>query len=347
MIRFQRPLLICIFLLFRIHPFSNAQDGLLSPAAMQEDFQFIREQLFDVHANPFSQMTRERYQAYLDSLAAGLTRPLSIADFQSKARLALIPLGDEHAAISLPNANARKNAPNRADSIATNISYQRLGDTGYISALSFATRGNQDLAVYERCIDSIFALVRRDKITRLAIDVSRNDGGASAVGNMIIKHIFPKPYKSYSMNWKRSEAYLNRLTSWGFSDETYRNAMPGQILHFPSGTVVPGKVFHPFKGKVVVIIGPKTFSSAMMFATLVQDNNMALLAGESPVDGHPSHFGEMYSTHLPNTQLELRFGVKEWIRPAGRGKLNKLLPDIPCQLPDTNDPLLLVRQLRW
>lgn len=336
-----------IYFVLGIRTFSIAQDNLLSTTAMREDLQFIREQLFKVHANPFSQLPKDKYKAYFDSLEMGLNHPLSITNFQQKASVALLPLGDEHAAISIRHANAQKKAPAWADSVATNLSYQRLGNTGYIFARSFATRGNQDLLIYERCIDSIFAVIRRDKVTRLAIDVSTNDGGASAVGTMIIKHIFQKPYKNYSMNWKRSEAYLDKLRSWGFSDETYQKALPGEILHFPPGTVTPGKVSHPFQGKVIVIIGPETFSSAIMFATLVQDNNMALLAGEAPVNGHPTHFGEMYSTLLPNTQLELRFGVKEWIRPAGRDKVNKLVPDIPCKLPISRDPIMLVKQLRW
>lgn len=119
------------------------------------------------------------------------------------------------------------------------------------------------------------------------------------------------------------------------------------MLHFQSGTVTPGKVSNPFEGKVIVIIGPDTFSSAIMFATLVQDNKMALLAGESPMNGHPTHFEEMYSTFLPNSQMELRFGVKEWVRPAGRGNVNKLLPDIPCKLPINKDLKMLIRQLQW
>ncbi|MGA0559879.1 S41 family peptidase [Larkinella sp. VNQ87] len=347
MMCFQRYLLLYFFLLFGLTTFSSAQDKLLSTAAIREDFQFIREQLFNVHANPFTQLTKESYKAYFDSLEAGLNQPLSVADFQRKASLALIPLGDEHAAISMRSANAPKKTPNLADSVATNISYQRLGTIGYIFARSFATRGSQDLRVYERCIDSIFAVIRRDQITRLAIDVSSNDGGASAVGTMIIKHISQKPYKSYSMSWKRSEAYLAKLTSWGFRDETYQKAAPGELLHFPSGTVIPGQVSSPFDGEVVVIIGPGTFSSAILFATLVQDNKIALLAGESPVNGHPTHFGEMYSTILPNSQLELRFGVKEWVRPAGRDKINKLVPDIPCKLPTNKDLTMLIKQLQW
>lgn len=326
---------------------SVAQDNLFSPSAMREDFQFVRRQLFHAHANPFSQFTRERYQIYLDSLEARLTVPLSAAAFGQTAALALLPLGDEHAALSPDRTATGQKAASWADSVATNISYRRLGDTGYILARSFATRGSRDLPTYERCIDSIFALIRQDGITRLAIDVSKNDGGASVVGNMLINHIYSKPYRTYSMNWKRSDEYLAKLTSWGFSDEAYQKAGPGEILRFPSGTVTPKKSPTPFKGKVIVIIGPDTFSSAMMFATLVQDNKIAPLAGESPTKGHPTHFGEMYSVVLPNTGLELRFGVKEWVRPAGRSAVNKLVPDIKCKLPADGDFTGLIKQLPW
>ncbi|PKK36176.1 hypothetical protein BWI96_12235 [Siphonobacter sp. SORGH_AS_0500] len=340
-------IIIYFILLFVRSTLSNAQDKLLSPKAMIEDLHIIRNEIFHVHANPFTQLNEEKYKTYLDSLEVGLNKPLSVPAFQRKAMAALLPLGDEHAAVSLRNTSSRQNAPSWADSVVTNISYKRVNHLGYIFARSFATRGNQDLSTYKRCIDSIFAIIHQDGITHLVIDVSNNDGGASAVGNMIINHIYRRPYQTYSMNWRRSEAYQARLTSWGLSDEHYQKALPGEILHFPSKVMVPEKVSNPFQGKVVVIIGPETFSSAIMFATLVQDNNMALLAGEAPINGHPTHFGEMYSTLLPNSQLELRFGVKEWIRPAGRNRINKLVPDIPYTLPRNKDFRALIKSLQW
>ena len=345
--KFMHKSLACITLLLFTVASSIAQDSLYLPSVLREDFQFIRHQLFQVHANPFSHFTKDRYEKYLDSLEAGLTMPLTSTAFQQKAAAALQPLGDEHAALSLPKSDADRKAPSWADSVATNISYRRFGDTGYIFARSFGTRGNRDLLVYERCIDSIFALMRQDRVTRLLIDVSCNDGGASAVGSMLIDRIYSKPYQTYSMNWKRSDEYLAKLTSWGFHDEVYQKAVPGEVLHSPSHIVTPNEPPYRFTGKVIVLIGPRTFSSAIMFATLVQDNRMAPLAGESPANGHPTHFGELYSVTLPHTELELRFGVKEWVRPAGRDTVNKLVPDIPCKLPADGDISTLIKRLPW
>lgn len=326
---------------------SFAQDSLYAPPALRKDLQFIRSQLFNAHANPFSQLTKEQYSKYLDSLEAGLTTPLSLTAFRDKAATALLPLGDEHAALTVIKPKADRKTLNYADSVPTNIQYRRYGNTGYILARSFGTRGNQDLTVYERCIDSIFVLIRRDGVKRLLIDVSSNDGGASAVGSMLINRIHSKPYRSYSMNWKRSNEYLATIKSWGIKDEVYEKTAPGEVLHASSRSITPDEVANRFKGKVMVLIGPETFSSAILFATLVQDNKIARLAGESPATGHPTHFGEMYSVVLPNTGLQLRFGVKEWIRPAGRDAVNKLVPDFPCKLPADGDVGKLIKLLPW
>ena len=127
--------------------------------------------MFQAHANPFSQFTKECYDKYLDSLEAGLTTPLTSAAFRQKAAAALLLLGDEHAALSVRRLNAGSKAPNRADSVATNISYRRHGNAGYIFARSFGTRNNRNLLVYEHCIDSIFALIRKDGVKGLLIGV--------------------------------------------------------------------------------------------------------------------------------------------------------------------------------
>jgi hypothetical protein len=45
----------------------------------------------------------------------------------------------------------------------------------------------------------------------------------------------------------------------------------------------------------------------------------------------------MYSAKLPHTGLAIRFGVKEWIRPAGKTADNILQPDITTPIPDPVD----------
>lgn len=122
---------------------------------------------------------------------------------------------------------------------------------------------------------------------------------------------------------------MRLLKSWGGEPgDQYTNTAEGDVLHFSSDTIDAAANPYRFKGKVFVIVGNGTFSSAIMFATIVKDNHIATLAGEVPANGHPNHFGEMYNSKLPNTKIDLRFGVKEWIRPSGEKTDNKLYPDI-------------------
>lgn len=222
------------------------------------------------------------------------------------------------------------------------ISYVNNGKFGYINACSFSTRNDGEFAEVRRAIDSIFLQVQKDEVTDLVIDVSRNSGGNSEVGDLLIAGFYDKPYRTYQCNWKRSDEYLSVIKSWGVHDEQYERLRPGEILYYASDTVTPPVNVNRYKGKVYVLIGEDTFSSAIMFATIIKDNAIATLVGQTPADGHPNHFGEMYSVKTPHTHLGIRFGVKEWIRPAGKNADNILTPDIPARLPQSLDVKALV-----
>ncbi|HTK19523.1 MAG TPA: S41 family peptidase [Mucilaginibacter sp.] len=215
------------------------------------------------------------------------------------------------------------------------VSYQKIGDAGYINSCSFMI-SDKKMDSLKKSLDNIFEQIKKDDLKYLFIDVSKNGGGNSAVGNVLIDYFYDKSYATYRCDWKKSDGYLKLLKSWGGNPgDQYVNAADGEILHFSSDTVDAAPNTHRFKGKVFVIVGNGTFSSAIMFATLIKDNHIATLAGKIPANGHPNHFGEMYNTKLPNTKIDLRFGVKEWIRPSGEKADNKLRPDI---LIDPNMP---------
>lgn len=415
-----------------------SQEKRFSSVAVKEDLSFLQQQLFNVHAYPFTELSRNKYEQLFAAVSRSLNDSLTAMEFLQKIKPLMAPLSDEHADISLPQvaaafgekrvflpftlrklqagyaidtvlvgesalskgqvirqvnhvpveqlvqqcaayatgfpAQRREKAlrqfgylyalstrfsdtmlvtlqNNRQITVAgttaavwmdylkgsngktaacpERISYRLMGETGYIEACSFMTYGDSDFHVYEQQIDHIFQQVNHDHPRRIIIDVSRNSGGNSAVGDLLIQHFYTRPYKTYQMNWKRSDAYLQTIKSWGLSDSVYEQLRPGEVLHYDGGTVEPASGVQRFTGKVYVLVGKGTFSSAIMFATIVKDNAIAPLVGELPEDGHPSHFGEMYSVKLPNTQLAVRFGVKEWIRPAGKSAGNVLVPDIP------------------
>ncbi len=219
------------------------------------------------------------------------------------------------------------------------ISYSLYKDAGYINANSFNVHNNREMDSIKNVLKTVFQKISTDKPKYLFIDVSNNGGGNSEVGDAMIDYFYAKPYLNYQCNWRRSDEYLKLMQSWGIKDSVYAAKAAGSLIHFDAEKVFPSSN-NPlrYNGKVYIIVGPGTFSSAMMFATVIKDNKIATLAGQVPKNGHPSHFGEMYSVNLPNTKLPVRFGVKEWLRPAGKSVENVLRPDINIDLSAGSSP---------
>ena len=443
-------IVLCVLMGVTLQAQAITSTQKFSPAALKQDLAFIKQQVFVVQANAFTELTKQQYEKIFTGIEAALTDSLTAIEFYRRVKPVMAWLSDEHSDISLPKGvtpfseqstllpftlkkqgnayvidtvllpnstlakgivitrvnnvaiekliktcaeyttgfptqrtekafnyfgylyslanpvtgkyvitsqNGKKLVANGASytswlsyiaaksetlSKCTNrVTYQRFGQAGYINACSFSTRGDSDFTALEHTINGIFEQIQKDSVGTLVIDVSKNSGGNSAVGNVIINNFYDKPYRTYQCNWKRSDEYLQQMKKWGSGDDEYEKLKPGEIMHYDSDTVWPSANNRRFKGKVYVLISEGTFSSAMMFATIIKDNGIATLVGKTPHSGHPTHFGELYATKTPNTQLSMRFGVKEWIRPAGKTGENILEPDIEQELGTVNIDALM------
>ncbi len=222
------------------------------------------------------------------------------------------------------------------------ISYARYGSVGYINACWFdvKSKGKFSMDSIRYKIDGIFKKIHDDGIKKLVIDVSKNGGGNSAVGEYLISSFYDKPYKDYQVDFKKSEEYLKLYESWGFRNPAYSAAKNGEILHYGPTMVTPENVPYRFNGKVTIVMGQPTFSSAMTFVTLIKDNQIAPIIGQTSLNGHPTGLGEQFYTKLPNTKIFVRLSVKEFIRPAGKAEDNVLHPDViltDAQLSSVNE----------
>ncbi|MFA6276181.1 MAG: S41 family peptidase [Pedobacter sp.] len=74
-----------------------------------------------------------------------------------------------------------------------------------------------------------------------------------------------------------------------------------------------------------VLIGKKTFSSALMNAVELKRNLSVTLVGE-PTSGNINHYGEVRGFTLPKTKLTIGYSTKYW--ETWRGKKGALTPDI-------------------
>jgi hypothetical protein len=82
-------------------------------------------------------------------------------------------------------------------------------------------------------------------------------------------------------------------------------------------------------GNIFVLLGRRTFSSAILNALELKRETPAVLAGE-PTGGKPNHYGEVRSFKLPESGLPVTYSVKYF--QVVEGDPDSLYPDIAVEL---------------
>lgn len=96
------------------------------------------------------------------------------------------------------------------------------------------------------------------------------------------------------------------------------------------------------RGHLYVIIGRKTFSSAILNALEIMEGGNAILVGE-PTGGKPNHYGEIRFFTLPNSMIPIQYSTKYFsLYPE---EIPSILPDIYAEpsfhdLVNCSDPAL-------
>lgn len=96
------------------------------------------------------------------------------------------------------------------------------------------------------------------------------------------------------------------------------------------------------KGRLFVIIGRRTFSSAILNALDFRNRTNAILVGE-PTGGKPNHYGEVRTFTLPHSKLIVSYSTKYFKQ--SREDTASLMPDMTVELTSTEyfagrDPVL-------
>jgi hypothetical protein len=79
------------------------------------------------------------------------------------------------------------------------------------------------------------------------------------------------------------------------------------------------------KGKIFVLIGRATFSSAIMNAIELKKETKAILVGETTA-GTINHYGEVRAFNLPNTKLQVNYSTQYWEN--WKGHDGPLVPEV-------------------
>lgn len=172
---------------------------------------------------------------------------------------------------------------------------------------------------------SVFTTIKKKNIKHLIIDVRKNFGGDDDMWKQgILTYIADKPYR-------HTHAYVKKIIA-KYMDE---GETEGDVVSKEYDKFEQAHPEHPlhFNGKVTVLVGSLTYSSAILFANTVQDFGFGEVAGQ-PSAGYSWQTGGIQFFTLPHSDLRgvcPRFYLQ---RPNGKGAgeaviPNRLLPDDP------------------
>lgn len=171
---------------------------------------------------------------------------------------------------------------------------------------------------YTDMLSVFFDEVRNSNIENIAVDLRKNGGGTTEVINEFLKYINISEYKLFGGVDIRNGGGL--LT---YRDEITPN------LHYENA----------FDGNIYVLTSNYTFSSAMDFATVIQDNGIGKVIGEIP-GNMPTAYGDKLSFQLPVSKLVLSVSYKKFYRVDINKSTEPLIPDYSAEADKAKDKLI-------
>lgn len=172
--------------------------------------------------------------------------------------------------------------------------------------------------------DSMFRTLRNEGIDNLIIDVRRNGGGNSRVGDILLRYISPIPFTQMDRSLIRITPTTQRLRG--------NNDIPAQFTFYD---IDEGHYLKPltkeeghYDGNVYLLTSNKTFSSAGSFSWAFKETGAGTVIGEE-TGGMNVCFGDILGYNLPVSGLYCTISYKRfWQFRADENDIHGTLPDI-------------------
>ncbi|WP_421785111.1 S41 family peptidase [Hyphobacterium sp.] len=180
---------------------------------------------------------------------------------------------------------------------------------------------------FRRFLDDSFRELSARGAGTLIIDIRDNEGGDWRAGSLLHRYITDRDYPAIGRVdvrvTERIQAYYRTLLPAGFRWLPLHRLVP-ILRRIQTGE--PGSVFsiHPdgeaprdwrsetdnaFRGRLIVVTGPATYSSAVIFAAPLHHYGRAILISEETGE-RTVFFGENYVFDLPNSRLQVAVSHK-------------------------------------
>lgn len=160
---------------------------------------------------------------------------------------------------------------------------------------------------YNECVEKMFTEIKEKSIQNVAVDLRGNPGGNSGVANEFIRYLPTDTYMESPCDW--------RWNFFSFHDDGKRkNDRCTELI---------------FTGNVYILTDQHSFSSAMLFPLMIQDNGLGYVIGESP-DNSANSYGDITYFYLKESGLYLQISTKKFYRINPQNPSDYIIPDFPC-----------------
>ncbi len=211
--------------------------------------------------------------------------------------------------------------------ILKNYDYKILDNNfGYLDIRNLG--GNFE--TFKSFLDSCFQDLKKRNIKNLAIDFRKNSGGNTTYGQLLISYFSHNKFAWGNEAQMISQPYKDYLLVKRDSANDYLNKTNGTIITYFDCKPHENKFNNAsiFKGKVYLLTGSYTFSSAMDISNVMKVYKIAELVGE-PTGENQQDFGEAFTFELPNSRIQIQttsayfFGVD-----CNKKNNSPVIPDI-------------------
>ncbi len=166
-----------------------------------------------------------------------------------------------------------------------------------------------DLDRFSLFLDSTFTLIQENNISDLIIDLRKNLGGNSLLGDALFQYISNVPFKQFGKAIVKTSERQKQFHYEYFGAE--QNEEIGYKI-FDDATLNEFEENHlRFKGKVYLLTSHSTYSSAASFAWTFKYFEVGTIIGEE-TGGQAVCFGDMIIQKLPNTGLMMGISHKKY-----------------------------------
>lgn len=193
-----------------------------------------------------------------------------------------------------------------------------------------------NVSVTKKFIDSSFQIINNQGIRNVALDLRKNGGGNSSVGDYFLAYLTREPYSVIKRKSWRFGPLVQQFDSTHFISKEKTKALKeyvqeGEIWHSPYNKPIRANValkdsslFAP--RNLFLFTSPRTYSSAHMTALAVKCGNLGVIIGQ-PTGERLNLTGESLEYRLPNSGFSVYIPAASYITPCGDGNMVGVPPD--------------------